>query len=98
MWGPHVSNSTDSSFIHSCIEPIHNKVEDLNQREKESAPGVCEFASDSGSHLAVGLVRQAQTPWRLLLLPSLFFSFFSMKLKVPLEAIKLSTSLNFKYF
>jgi hypothetical protein len=55
-------------------------------------------ASDSGRQCDVDHVRQTQPPWSSLLLPSLSFSFSSMKLKAPLEVIKLSTASNFEFF
>jgi hypothetical protein len=55
-------------------------------------------ASDGGPHLVVDPVCRDQLPWNFLLLPSLSFSFSSMKLRAPLEVIKLSSAPNFEFF
>jgi hypothetical protein len=54
--------------------------------------------SDSGPHLVVDLVRQAQVPWSSLLLPSLSFFIFSTRQMTSLMPIKLSKASIFDSF
>jgi hypothetical protein len=55
------------------------------------------YISDSGPFCFVDSVRRVQLLWIILLLLSLSFSFFSMRLRAPLKAIKLLTAPNFEF-